>query len=735
MKRMIKFMLLMGFILGLSSSINAQMSWFKLTDFSESNSLSNLSLGQNGTIYGRSVDGWIYYLPENQQAWIPLSNIPNGAHVQKVAADPNSNKIYTTTSSWGLLYSNDLGQNWSIQNFGMNNQSTGMVHRISYLKAMENKLFVTFPLFQSDGSFHSKVFYSSNGAINYQHIIDFDSYVYDVEFLNANNNEMLVAAQNGIYHTSNIYSSNFNAIGFSDFQVLGLTRNENTIYAAVYDEVNTKIYSSSNLGSTWTLLANQPEFGIVWDIDFSQDKLFVSSVNGVYSFTSDFWLQLSSNTKSESLASNDSYVVASGTRLMGTIAQNFNANATTTINNGLNLKMDQAVFSNDNQLYLASSASNVLARFNFNDLSWVSRFTPENIDDYLIIHRINLAQDGQCLIGLNGYLLKTEDQGQNLVTIGTTETAPNDPIYNIFNAYEVHSNLHGIYVLQHLTQKTLNFTPDNGQTWSIINPASQGFSLFSIEQVHAKNQSLYLLATSMSFQDILIKSDDNGLNWQSISFPTGTTIKKLFTDNNNVLYAYANTDKIYRWSQTSWEMINLNLGNEPNKNIDIIFDDENRMYVSFSGTISPISNEGIYVENTQGNFDFIAFPNVNNVSLPLHKIGFNQANVLMGLTNSKVGNNHSGVYYFADESIMSTSNFQENFTFEMFPNPAKNLLNFHSKQGEFTQIDILDLTGSRIFSSNFKPQIDIRLFKSGIYIVNLTHKSGEIISKKLIIKK
>lgn len=235
MKRFLKSNLILLYFLSLPIFTSAQSTWHKLTDFAPANSLSNLSQGQNQTIYGRSIDGWIYFLPQNEAKWTPISNVPNGSDIQKVAADPNSNKLYATTSTWGLLHSSNQGQTWSIQNFGNANPNTGMVPKISYLKALDTKLFVTFPLYQSNGRIHSKIYYSSNAASSYQLIGNLPTYVYDVKFLQSAQNELWLATQNGLYHTSNILNSNINLTAFENQEVVSVETNGNSVFVAIFD--------------------------------------------------------------------------------------------------------------------------------------------------------------------------------------------------------------------------------------------------------------------------------------------------------------------------------------------------------------------------------------------------------------------------------------------------------------------------------------------------------------------
>jgi hypothetical protein len=76
----------------------------------------------------------------------------------------------------------------------------------------------------------------------------------------------------------------------------------------------------------------------------------------------------------------------------------------------------------------------------------------------------------------------------------------------------------------------------------------------------------------------------------------------------------------------------------------------------------------------------------------------------------------------------------ENFTFDIYPNPANNSVNIFAPLVNYS-IDIIDQIGRTVLhlsNLNQESTIDLTDFESGIYMVKINFPTGEIISEKLI---
>lgn len=731
---------IVGFVfLIFTSNIYAQEFWQKLSDFDNANSISTLAEGANQTVYGRTVDGWIYSLPNNSQEWIPFVNIPDGANVNRIKASSTTGRVYATTGTWGLLYTDNFGTNWGLQNFGLNSPDTGLVPGISHLEAFESKLFVCFTGFNSQGSVETKMFYSANGAVNYQAIGTLNTFIFDSRFT-GNNTAVVVGTDDGVYYNASVTSSQWNNIGFPGQSVSQIEFKNNKLFVTVFDSPQIRIYTSSNLGESWTELNDVPFAQSAWELKYASEteSLFLVSEQGVFKYQNDHWSQISEDTGFEALAlGGNQKVIYSGSQILGAKQYDSASNTSLNLTAGLRLDISDAVLTVDNQLYISSNYSNILSQLNLNNLNWQSRVVPENENSYTIIHTMEKSNDGQALIGMNGFLLKTRDSGNQIEIIGNNATAPNDPIYGIFNAAQVSSNDQAIYVKQHSIQSTLHYTTDNGASWDVADPMTGGYQFLLLDQITAKGPSLYILGRPLtSPQNILIRTQDNGLSWNEFPNPNAE-IRKVFADNLGNPCVYVNSDKLLRWDESSqsWEDLGLNLGNNLNKYLEVVFDNNNRLYVLFSGTLSPLANEGIYAQNDNGTFDFIAFPIVEGVQIPMKNLNFNFQNIPIAITNSTNGNSGSGIYFYSDEGFLSAHEEEWNVTnLNIYPNPTKDFLHIHTPS-VVRKTEVFDLSGRLIFQSDYKIQIDVRAFPAGTYLIRIAFDSGKVLTKRFMIKK
>jgi len=91
---------------------------------------------------------------------------------------------------------------------------------------------------------------------------------------------------------------------------------------------------------------------------------------------------------------------------------------------------------------------------------------------------------------------------------------------------------------------------------------------------------------------------------------------------------------------------------------------------------------------------------------------------------------------FIDSFISGTLNIAENLWNDskmvIYPNPASSCINI-SSEISITKVEIFDLLGKRILTSNIQNQIDIRSYQSGLYLIKVYSENGNI-TKKIIIK-
>ena len=75
-------------------------------------------------------------------------------------------------------------------------------------------------------------------------------------------------------------------------------------------------------------------------------------------------------------------------------------------------------------------------------------------------------------------------------------------------------------------------------------------------------------------------------------------------------------------------------------------------------------------------------------------------------------------------------------TLQLYPNPASNTLNISASNDlEIVQTCIFDITGRKVYQGAFERQINVGNFTDGLYFISLTTAQGQVITKKIVIRK
>ncbi|WP_452598221.1 T9SS type A sorting domain-containing protein [Pontimicrobium sp. MEBiC01747] len=84
---------------------------------------------------------------------------------------------------------------------------------------------------------------------------------------------------------------------------------------------------------------------------------------------------------------------------------------------------------------------------------------------------------------------------------------------------------------------------------------------------------------------------------------------------------------------------------------------------------------------------------------------------------------------------LSAPTFEENLTFKIYPNPVKDELKI-TNSGQISNIDIYNITGQKVLSNNklINNILDVSSLNSGIYLLKLEDKKGQVTTKKLIVE-
>lgn len=90
------------------------------------------------------------------------------------------------------------------------------------------------------------------------------------------------------------------------------------------------------------------------------------------------------------------------------------------------------------------------------------------------------------------------------------------------------------------------------------------------------------------------------------------------------------------------------------------------------------------------------------------------------------------VYFFEEATITGVVNNQI-INFNIYPNPASDILNI-DYNGEYTNINIVDITGKTVITSAVISKVDITSLSSGIYFVSVLDNTQTLSINKFLIK-
>lgn len=162
------------------------------------------------------------------------------------------------------------------------------------------------------------------------------------------------------------------------------------------------------------------------------------------------------------------------------------------------------------------------------------------------------------------------------------------------------------------------------------------------------------------------------------------------------------------------------------------------------------SDEYTYSVNVNSRLLSIRFPNImlsDSASDPQGSIGFVQYRIKPnnGLTDGTIIENTANIYFDYNDPIVTNTtqnivssalglNDFKQEDLKLYPNPAKNNVNFESEE-LIEQMEFYNLNGAKVMTvkpNTNKTQVDVSALQNGVYIVKVQSKSG-VVNKRLVI--
>lgn len=686
---------------GVWRSMDGGVTWTVLTD-----NLSNLNVSAltihptiNTTYFWGSGSGTIFISLDSGVTWDILGDTGNGA-VNKILIDPtNTNKMYCSVQSGGLYKSIDAGVNWQ-------------------------KLLPVIPTgydfeFKPDGTYSTiyaagnDFFVSTNSGDNWTGLPGFDNGPKMIG-VSADNPEVVyvLEANNGVF--GKLYKSQNASISFSILNHNGknyfgyssdpedpddvnfgqaprdmdIAVNPNDVNDVHIAGVNT--WRSTNGGVSFTTTSqwtpnNAIGQGIGYchaDVDilkFVNDKLYVGTDGGLY-------------------------VAENPTDVNTTYYRDLTAGM------GIRQFYKIGISQTDPVIVTGGSQDNGTSVMDANG-DWTDWLGADGMESFVDKNDTNILYG----TSQNGGLYKSFNGGANYSGVDS----PEDKSGNWITPFEqdpILSNV--IYAGYDEVYKSLN----GGTTWESVSQYFGG-NLNHLKIAPSNSNYQYSARGSSLYRNMNVGTVPN---WTQLSGFSGSvnSIAIHPTDPSRVAIATTGNQRVYVSSNggDSWMSYKFNLPNFSAQALAWHDNGENGLYLGM--------NYGIYyIDDTFTEWQPFSngLPNVIiselEVNTANHKIYAGTYG--RGLWSSEVYDATLSVDEFALQS------------FEMYPNPAKNLVSLKWNKSDLVSVRIFDVSGKLMyFTKNINisepTNIDVTKYASGLYFVKINNTEGSV-TRKLII--
>jgi len=722
------------------TTVQSQPIWQKLSSFNDANAAVWMTSGNNYS-YIITSDRWVYYTDGNATSWEPFINVPTYLNIGSIRASLTTNRVFCLTSSSGIAYTDNLGQTWQTTSVGTPNGQSGMSPLV-LAYGIHNTKIIASTIGSFTGQINNDLFLSTNNGGTFTQIGNINFYPTNFHFIS--DNQVVSNSSTGIFKTDNVNASTWTSIGFEGLVVTDLEVNDDVMYASVTESSgHGNVYKTEDGGLNWTLLSGILDNNGVPKLamDWQNNRLFAATTSGVLAYINNEWVTVSGNNKAhEIIITPNNSVLFCGVRVHGVHKISSTSLAVEQVNQGLILPADYMVVTEDKQIYTASNKTAFLSKFNLDQPGWETYDLFENLETTNILG-LEKSPEGQCVIAGMHYIAETENQGQNINIIASAETAPLAPVYNILFPQKMSVGNNGsISMIQHQIQTHVDYSPNMADSWEVLFETVSGVSpgFLSIDKALAGTQTNYIFGLSnTTAQSLLIASSDNGVTWNVIPNPT-QQLRNIFVDKEDTLYGIT-TSSIYKWdvANQEWVTININIGqSSTNKEVELMFDNQNRLHVLVRTTLTPFTEEGIYLPNdNQDGFTHVPFPTINGAVVPMKKLSFAGDNIPIMMSSLESNDSElTGFYYYSNKSLLSTDTIIEKPELILYPNPVSDVVYISGLENQTLKAVMYSITGQRIDIDIQNGKMAIQNFPSGIYILNFEYE-GNSYQFKIIVKK
>lgn len=718
--------------------------WIHYKGLPEVSNVIKISEGHYEKVYALTSNREIYFSLDYGDSWNPFPPIPSFFNVYDIEASRIADRVYISTTCCGVAYTDSFGQNWQWDNLSTSTGGLGLAPN-----GIDSFNSITIAGAVNPSTSSNEIYISNNlGSQNTWSLTEsfpINDIISGVYVFGSN---LFFASFDVTTASTSLRRSVDSGQSFTDIPFFNgkqvtdvVVRIGGSIFCSANNNNQGYVYESNDFGDSWSVLP-QISQGVIKDLEISlaDGDLYAVTDDGVYilEYESNDWVNIQSETYIDNIAVNNQYIFTGGVKSIGLKRSPSDQLNFSTINFGKpNITWMQ--IANDN-VFCGSGLNNIVSALNLNDTSnWVNLNMQDDINREAVAFSMDSDINGEGNIVVSGVnFIKEIDENLNIeqkIDLNTVNLPP--PGFTNFLGRQMKIAPNGRMVIDQSEFLLPEFSLNEGADWVGALEHSGAHPGEVYKSIEVTNDNFFMLSSTPFFPDNRgLHWSSNGSDWNYIELPNNNGFaRKLFLDNNDAIYILMqNPSELYKldFDNLQWELIDLDLGTEPfYVQVEVKFDNNNKMYVLAYNLQEPLDFEGIRYRNEDDTaWEEIPFPTENGNEIKLNNLSFDSNNRMYARSASVISENVTeGIYYY--EPALSTEEFIKD-NISIYPNPVSS--SFNVKSNIESKYSLYDTSGRLVISGQLtvgnNEVILNQSLSEGVYFFK-AHKTN--FSKKIVV--
>lgn len=640
-----------------------------------------LEQGSDGSLYVMTNQGEMYYRLSGNENWLSVQGIQPFWNARKFAVDPESNRLFVSTLSQGIRYTDNFGATWGAEPF-FTNDFGQQASVFDILPFHDSNTILVASGFNFDLGFHTN-FRSTNNGLTWQ-ALQIPSLMLSL-FRTSNGRIIGVTDVLGVYYSDDDGTSwtsvGLEGIQFGDFA----ETNDGTIYATVNLDI------SNNLGGVWVstdqgLSWNQSNEGLTVPnanaVSYlsATDQLIIATDHGLYLRENGVWIQVPESFPDvpvrDVLLTEEQFYA--GLPVLGVQVSPAGAFEWSGENDGFSSEIDNYVFNSANRVFATYSLAPGVFSAESSENPWGFQLLDELNLNAVSVLQFDRAGNGNIFILNFDEVFVSQDEGSTFQNITSNLPIPILPVPMPLSIMEVAED--GELMIAQQQQSVVFHSVNDGSTFDVLLAISDIGEPFIVHDISKSDGGHYYVSLQTAGNQRLYHSADGNL-WEQVDLSSATGAGDAVGFNleqmsggeivialNHAPFIIQDEDQSLIPISVPWVFQN------PNAIFDFKTDSQGNMYILTFPINGMLNYEGIWRSDDGGEtWVNIGFPlNDSGIPMPAFGLGFNQNDVPFVISGEEFTDFPPGLYYYGEDGLLNTGHgfTSTEETFTVFPNPV-----------------------------------------------------------------